>query len=83
MLSPATEVFAKYNYMRRLRTVARMGRRVLVGKPHIRRPLEISRHGSDDDMVLIVLAGDRNQWLGLVEHINEPSGVVMCWEILE
>jgi hypothetical protein len=32
----------------------------------------------------IDLAQDRDQWReGSCEHINEPSGSIKCWEVLE
>jgi hypothetical protein len=31
----------------------------------------------------IHLAQDRDQWLDLVNTVNEPSGSTKCWDILE
>jgi hypothetical protein len=31
----------------------------------------------------IDLAQDRGKWEGSREHVNEPSGSIKCWEILE
>jgi hypothetical protein len=70
--------------------------RIFVGKPKGKRPLgrqrrrwvdnikmdlgEIGWHGMD----WIDLAQDRSQWRALVNMvINEPSGSIKCWKVLE
>jgi hypothetical protein len=40
---------------------------------------EIGRGGMD----WINLAQDRDQWRALVNTVNEPSGSIKCWKILE
>jgi hypothetical protein len=36
-----------------------------------------------DGIDWIDLAGDRDQWRVFVEHGNEPSDSIKCWEVLE
>jgi hypothetical protein len=68
--------------------------RILVGRPEGKRPLgrprcrwvdikmdlrEIGWGGMD----WIDLAQDTDQWASLVKKVNEPSGSIKCWEVLE
>jgi hypothetical protein len=36
-----------------------------------------------DGMYWIDLAHDMDQWRDLVHTVNEPSGSIKCWEVLE
>jgi hypothetical protein len=68
---------------------------ILVGKPEGKRPLGRPRRRwvgnikmdlreiGWGDMDWIDLARDRDQWRALVQHGNEPSGSIKCWEVLE
>jgi hypothetical protein len=69
--------------------------RILVGKPEGKRPTGRPRHRWVDSikmdlrelgwngMVCIHVAQDRDQWTALVNTVNEPSGSIKCWEVLE
>jgi hypothetical protein len=36
-----------------------------------------------DGMDWIDLGQDKNQWRALANRVNEPSGSLKCWEVLE
>jgi hypothetical protein len=57
--------------------------RIFVENPEGKRPLERSRHRWVDNIKMDLR--DRMGWYGLdlIEHGNEPSGSIKCWEVLE
>jgi hypothetical protein len=69
--------------------------RILVGKPDVKGSLGRRRQRSVYnikidlrrrelvDLDWIDQAQDRDQWRGLCEHSNEPSGSMKCWEVFE
>jgi hypothetical protein len=67
--------------------------RILVGKPEGKRPLgrKTRRWVDNIKMTLREIGWDAMDWLDLAqdrdqcscEHGNEPSGSIICWEVLE
>jgi hypothetical protein len=64
--------------------------RILEGKTDGKRPLGKPRHRQVKILKWILEIWDGMVWIGLIwlrigtsEHSNEPSGSLICWEILE
>jgi hypothetical protein len=61
---------------------------ILVGKPEGKRPLGRRRRRRVDNIKIDLrdIGWDGMDWIGLAqdrEHVNEPSGSIKFWEVLE